>query len=437
MDILKTIDSFSNSLDLFKNKKILIAVSGGVDSLLLLHSLVGNGIQVEVAHVDHQTRQNGSAHDRAFVQFICKRWNIPFHVAYFTYSKGNFQDEARQFRQQWLNEIYEKFHFDFIATAHHMDDRIETLFFNAFRGSGLSGLVSLGWKRGKWIRPFIDVDREMILSCAREIQLPYVEDESNLNTAYTRNFWRHVVLPNIQQHSPQFKKGIVTTIRNLEGSNGLLNELICKYIDLYVATKGPISYMKNEALDGLVNAVPLLYFRFKPLGFTMDQIENLIRSKRGARFYSQTHVLEKGKENIVWIKREEEVILDTLIPGQGRFAIGKEMTMDIEIISRIPEVRESGTLYLSAHTLMFPLSVRSWKDGDSFTPIGMHGQRKKVKKFFQDLGLSSIEKNLTPLLLDQDDIIVAVLPYRIAQRFEAPMESDGKIIAISLINRTS
>ncbi|HMQ07657.1 MAG TPA: tRNA lysidine(34) synthetase TilS [Saprospiraceae bacterium] len=436
MDFLKTIDSFSKSLDLFNCKKILIAVSGGVDSLLLLHSLIANGIQVEVAHVDHQTRRNVSAHDKAFVQYICKRWNIPCHVGYFSYRKGNFHDEARQYRQQWLNEIYENFNFDYIATAHHMDDRMETFFLNAFRGSGLSGLISLGWKRGMWVRPFIDLDRELILSCAQNIQLPFVEDESNLKTAYTRNYWRHEVLPAIQKHRLHYKKGIVTTIRNLEVSNGLLNELICKYTDLYVSKKGSISYMKNEALHGLVNAVPLLYLRFRTLGFTMDQIENLIHSKRGARFYSKTHVLEKGKENIIWIKKDEEMILDTMIQGQGSFPLGKDISILVEVISQIPEVRKSGTLYFSADTIQFPLFVRSWKNGDSFAPLGMYGKRKKVKKFFQDIGLSSIEKRLTPLLLYKDEI-AAVIPYRVAQDFEASKVGIGEIIAISLMIRTS
>ncbi len=406
-------------------------MSGGIDSMVLLHLLMAENIYVEVVHVDHASRKGMSTHDKAFVSQFCKRNNIIFHTENYIHSKGNFQQEARNFRYLIFNNLLSFRQLDYLLTAHHLDDRKETFLLNAFRGTGLRGLTSLHWKQGNILRPLIEWKKSDIFNYASKHQIPYVEDSSNEDNLYVRNLVRNSIIPPLEKMIPQTNQGINATLINLSTTYDLLDELVEKTITPYISMRGPVLSIHLDSGLHLTNAHALLFHYVSQFGFNFHQVCQLMESSTGALFYSETHIMEKSRKKIILAQQTATIISPITIHNFGtyEFSPGISITF-VEVDKKAINSEIDSTLFLSYQKCTFPLMVRTWLPGDFFFPPGMDGRRKKLKKLFGDLKLANIEKSITPVVVSESHIL-AVLPYKVDSRYVVN-EEDDKMIGVSL-----
>ncbi len=262
-----------------KKDTILLAVSGGVDSMVMIELFIKSEFLIGVAHVDHNTREGDSKRDKEFVEEYCKSRDIPFYSTSFNFNtknteqSNNFQEAARDFRYNWMEEIMSEYDYNFIATGHHLDDNIETFLYRISRGVGLESLGGISDKTDFIIRPLLSFSKEEILLFAKQNNIEYVEDRTNLKDDYDRNFIRHNIVPQYEKLHSNFKKRIDVTIENLKETNLLFDFLLKSFFKKYVTIDLEIIRIDKKimTIEGIDIAL-LLYFlchcmRYHPSSF--------------------------------------------------------------------------------------------------------------------------------------------------------------------------
>jgi tRNA(Ile)-lysidine synthase len=418
-----------------KGKKLLIACSGGLDSVVLTHLMKNLNSEIALAHCNFSLRGKESDGDEMFVIGLAKNMQISVFAETFDtkkYAKEHkisTQMAARDLRYAWFDEILKDFKFDYLLTAHHLDDTLETFFINLSRGTGLTGLAGIPKKNNKIIRPLLNFSREEILKYAEENNLKWREDSSNLKTDYLRNKLRLEVLPQFKETNEALLKNFQKTQRNIQASQNLIEDYTALVYNL-VVSEAVDSYKINiPKIKELPHTDALLYELLNGFGFTeWEDVSNLLDAQTGKQLFSKTHRLIKNREELVLTEIDLEKRNDEFLVSEEE--ITSPINLKIEPSKYIGET-EKNLIYVASEKLNFPLKLRKWKRGDSFQPFGMKG-KKKLSKFFKDEKIPLNEKEKIWLLLS-DEKIVWVIGHRMDDRFKVT-ENTKRILKITFWN---
>jgi tRNA(Ile)-lysidine synthase len=404
--------------------KILLAVSGGIDSMVMLQLFIDAGYPIAVAHCNFQLRGADSDADEALVKKICDQHKIPFFVQRFDTSKSakesglSIQLAARKLRYDFFESIRSENGYQFVATAHHLNDSIETVLLNLTKGTGLKGLTGIPVKNNFIIRPLLFASREIVLDYAKAKQLEWREDSSNLNDDYQRNFLRHEVIPRLKEINPNLEQTFESTLERMSGAS----EMNQKFLDDFRSTS-----WNNDGDNILINRVALqkhnyphviLWELLKSKGFNYDQCRDAIEtSQSGKQFYSPTHYLTVDRESLIVSERNQTEILEVLIEDGQQCVSNGFQILDIEKKKGLREIdRRPSVAMLDASKIIFPLRWRKWENGDAFQPLGM-ATHKKVSDLLIDLKIPLPEKeNVT--VVESGGRIVWVVGHRIGDEFK-------------------
>jgi tRNA(Ile)-lysidine synthase len=425
--MLEALKQHITSLNLFSpDDKILLAVSGGIDSMVMLHLFRQMNNSIGVAHCNFQLRGHESDEDEQFVRTSVEMLGIPFYCVKFEtalYAEENhlsIQMAARELRYTWFENLRKKHDYSYIATAHNADDSIETFFINLSRGCGIDGLTGIKPKSGKIIRPLLFAPRERILQYLKRKGVLYREDSSNSTDKYLRNFIRHNLLPVLDEASSNFRKGIQTTIQNLISSQTLYSYCLDRIKDEIVTHSSNTVYIDIPGLKKFEQTATVLWEILSNYQFNREsclEIAGSMDAQPGKVFLSSTHRLIKDREKLIItpLPKNENAIFYI---DQDSIPAGMPFRMEIQVedvngsllIDRNPDVA-----ILDYAMLEWPLILRKWKPGDYFAPLGMENL-KKVSDFLIDLKLSIPEKE-DIWVLESANRIVWVTGKRIDHRF--------------------
>lgn len=388
--VLDTLNSIDKN---FKRKTYLLALSGGSDSVCLLHVLKKLGLTFQAAHCNFNLRGQESDGDERFVRELLKEFGINgFFISFQTTvfaqeNKLSIQEAARKLRYNWFDELSVQYKIDYIITAHHQDDLIETTLINLTRGTGVSGLKGIPIRTKNVIRPMLRSSKDVITKYSYDLNINYRHDSSNDSLKYSRNFLRHKIIPNLENVHQNAKKGIVSTIKNMGAIDEYLKEKLREDTEKYVELGDVIKVKNIENLS--------FYFIFTVLskyGFTQSQIENVLESvHKGAVFYSKNYSLIKDRGQLLIKSNKENRVRSYTFDSFGRYKEPININFEKTIIGEEDIVFQDNIAWLDATVAKFPFVLRKWKKGDIFQPLGMKG-KKKLSDFFTDLKLNSFEK---------------------------------------------
>ena len=433
---------FIHEQNLFHSpQRILLAVSGGADSMLMLHLFVNAGFPIAVAHCNFGLRGAESDEEEQFVANYCDHHNLVCHIKHFNTSEFAMQEgisiemAARDLRYKWFNKLLDQHGYDYLATAHHQDDVIETFLINLSRGSGIKGLSGIQSISNRIIRPMLFTNRSEIIDYCQRLSIAYRTDSSNLDTVYKRNLIRHQILPLLEKVNPAFKKNVLKTIGNLHETGQLFQQRMAEIKDA-VYSEDELGAMIH--IEKLVNLAPLrtiLFELIRPYGFQPEQIQDIIDSlgrESGRKFFSDDHRLVKDREYLIispYLPPQHEKVF-YIEEDCHKMSFPIQLTM--EKLERTSEFRFSTFPYvvdLDLDQLIFPLILRHWHEGEYFQPLGMTGL-KKLSDFFIDEKYSIPDKE-NAWILSSGNQLVWVVGKRLDERFKITHQTK-KIIRIRL-----
>ena len=376
--------------------KVLVALSGGADSVALLRLLQASGYDCEAAHCNFHLRGAESDRDEAFVRQLCVKQQVPLHTVHFDTARTaeerhiSIEMAARELRYGWFEEIRQKINADAIAVAHHQDDSVESLLLNPVPGPGINGLRGIRPKNGHIVRPLLCLERKEIISYLNRIGQDYVTDSTNLQDEYTRNKIRLNLLPMMQEINPSVKESILNTAEHLDGASAIYKQGIDEGIKRVRTAEG----ICIERLMQEPAPATLLFEILYPLGFNTAQIRDIYRSLEGqpGKIFTSEH----------WciVKDREYLLIEA-----HRHPIQPALAMEEHVFTSdfvIP--RDKNTACFDADKLTHPLLLRPWRQGDSFIPFGMKG-RKKVSDYMTDRKFSLLRKEQQWVLCCGEEII--------------------------------
>ena len=407
-----------------KDKKLLIAVSGGIDSVALTHLLSILNFDISLAHCNFNLRQKESDLDEVFVKELGEKLNIKVFTTQFNteeFAKENKQSTqiaARELRYNWFQELIENHKFGYVLTAHHADDNLETFLINLTRGTGLEGLTGIPEINGNIVRPLLKFSRDEVLSFAKQNKITWREDKSNASTKYIRNKIRHQILPILKEINPSLLETFAKTTDHLKDSQQIIEDRIEKISSEIIEKEKDVIKIEIEKINRLLNPKAYLYQLLKTYNFTeWNDISALLSAQSGKQVFSKTHILLKDRDFLLLSKRNLSTALEK------EFQIDKntsEITKPINL--KFEEVKEKSTenkqsIYVDKQGLIFPLQLRKWQNGDFFYPKGMKG-KKKLSKYFKDEKYSLLEKQNTWLLCNHNNAIIWIIGKRQDNRFK-------------------
>lgn len=401
-----------------KNDRILLTVSGGVDSMVMLHLFVEAGYNVGVAHCNFQLRGQESDEDEVLVEKEAAKLGVPFYNRRFATKEEmeqtgeSVQMAARRLRYAWFTELCTDEGYDLIAVAHHADDSIETFFINLMRGTGLKGLTGINVVNGRIIRPLLFASRHDINDYASARRIPFREDSSNRSTKYLRNKIRIGIVPRLREILPKFTETMCTNIARLTEAQQFINHAIENINAVAVDHIGGEDIIDPAKID---RGYPLAYVIYELLnqnyGFKGDVIDSLCTALHagatGKRFYSRDYVayIDRGRIIVTRITEQDDCTV-SVDKDKSRVYCGNSVLyfepFDIDNIDTL--MQPEHIALIDADTLTWPLTLRRWRDGDRFRPLGMEDE-KKVSDFLIDAKVPMAEKNRQFVLLSGDDIV--------------------------------
>ena len=424
------------NLPFLKEKKLLLAVSGGIDSMVLVNLCHQLQLNFAVAHCNFQLRGNESDEDEMLVIQTCQDGYIPYFLNSFDtleFAKENklsIQLAARKLRYDWFYKLMNENGFDYILTAHHLDDSLETFLINFTRGSGLDGLTGIPEQNDKIVRPLLIFSRNEIETFAQENNIAWREDSSNASDKYLRNKLRHDVIPILKELNPSLLSSFENTIKNLKQSQSLVDDASKMVYEKVASEQENQIVFDLDLLLKSQNHQAYLFSWLSDFGFTdWDSVYDLVSAQSGKQVMSNSHVLLKNRNTLLLFPRKEnsEEVIYPIDKGQNEVKVPLNLTFcNLSDIS----VQSTNVIFVDAEKLQFPLTIRKWKEGDFFQPFGMNG-KKKVSKFFKDEKFSMLEKSDIWLLCSNDKI-VWIIGKRQDDRFKIT-ETTTKILQINYI----
>jgi len=409
------------------NDKLLLAVSGGIDSVVLCELCKQASFDFSIAHCNFQLRREESERDENFVTALGKKYGVDVRTKKFETEKFAFdnklslQEAARKLRYEWFSELVASSNEHlFLLTAHHADDNIETLLMNFFRGTGLHGLTGIPVKNTYIRRPLLYFSKEDLLDFARKNNLQFVEDSSNQSVKYTRNYFRNELIPGIQQVFPEVKQNLADNIKRFSETESLYRLAVGNILDKLCRKTGEEIKIPVKQLMEYKNRT-IIYEVISGYDFTEKQVDEVIKL---ASANSGSYLVSPGnKYRIIkhrhWfiISPVASKISENILIEKGcreiQFLSGK---LKIDFIKSTSPGTDTSIAYLDAQKIQFPLLLRRWKPGDYFYPLGMK-KKKKLSRFFIDLKLPLSEKEKI-WVLESNQRIIWVLGLRIDDRFK-------------------
>lgn len=419
----------SQNLSFLHGKKLLLAVSGGVDSMVLVHIFNALGYDIAIAHCNFGLRGEESDDDTEFVQgYATKNMILHFITRFDTArfasdNKLSVQVAARQLRYIWFDEVIQENEFDYLLTAHHLDDSLETFLINFSRGTGLRGLSGIPKQNGKIVRPLLPFTRTDIEQYAKEHNITWREDSSNASDKYLRNKIRHQVVPLLKEINPSFYNSFTTTIESLQQSVSLADDAAVMVYQQVVAEMPQSKTIDLNALLKLPNYKAYLYHWLSPLGFSAwCDIYNLVHSQPGKYVLSDSYRIIKDRDTLIVTELKDQALGQYIIEGDCK-QISEPVNLVLSYVQTVDKAAGKNLLYADAKALKFPLFVRKWEEGDNFYPLGMNGRRKKLSKYFKDEKLPLHEKEDIWLLTSGNDI-AWVIGHRADHRFRVTADTE-------------
>lgn len=411
----------------YRAAKYLLAVSGGIDSMLMLWLFNNAKLKFAVANINFNLRGEEADLDSQLVIDFCKKNQIKiFHKAFDTTTyaqehKISIQMAARDIRYQWFEELANENSFDYIPIAHHLDDQSETFFINLIRGTGVAGLHGLARNKNRIIRPLMFCNRVEISKFVEINKIPFREDSSNASDKYQRNYIRHHILPEFYHLQDNFSKKLNTTTEYISELEAYANVFLEK----------EAANLKLESNDGLfklnINTIlehpqPRLicYYILSEFGFSSSHIEDLIalikNENSGKSIHNNDYNIQIERSEIILKANSGENIETEIFIKSYEDANWKKFGITVfENNNDNYKIVNQNLAFLDMDKIKFPLQIRNWRQGDSFQPLGMKGT-KKISDYFIDNKFSQNQKENTLLLCDEDRIIW-IIGHRISNRY--------------------
>ncbi|MGV8139841.1 MAG: tRNA lysidine(34) synthetase TilS [Mangrovibacterium sp.] len=431
--MIETIRSYINTEKLFiSGDKIVLAVSGGVDSMVMLDLFQQMRVDFVVAHCNFQLRGVESDGEETFLRDYCGEERIELFVKHFDTREYaaltgiSVEMAARKLRYNWFFELLDQLSFQYVATAHHLDDLVETMLVNLSRGTGIRGLSGIQPRNGKIIRPLLGVNREQILTYATEHHINYKNDSSNDELLYQRNVIRHQIVPLFEEINPAFRKNAVRTACILRETEQIYLQKIDEMRQTVEEQQGTNRLFSIDKLRLLQPLNSILFELFYPFGFNAQQIHEMIGAfdaEAGKIFLSATHRIVKDRSHFIVTPLGND--------NSSRFYIEedqKELVWPVSLhFERIPRdaafrfSRSPLVADLDYDLLQFPLLMKKWESGEYFQPLGMSGF-KKISDFFVDEKLSIPEKESVWIVYSGQKV-VWITGKRIDDRFKITLKT--------------
>ena len=436
--MLRKLKDFWHEQQLFTpSDSILVAVSGGVDSMVLIDILHQEGISFSIGHCNFKLRGQDSEEDEAFIRNTANHYGVPFYTTAFdtrslakTHKTG-IQELARTLRYQWLENIRQQHQYHWIATAHHLDDSIETALFNWAKGCGLNGIQGIPAKNGHIIRPLHALDKVHIVSYAKNEQINYREDISNTEEKYARNKIRHQAIPALKSINPSLTKTFNENFRRLAESAYWEQQAIAQLKKEVWQLKDGLVFIQLAPLKVHFGAATALHYWLSPLGFNHTQIRQMLHHEEiGAQFIAPKHTIIRDREALIISTNQEIDQFQTFQaawdPRQNPTLLLPKGRLEATNLQGHPKSfpEDQTTALLDHAQLKFPLQVRTWNPGDTITPLGMHGKHQKVKELLTNRHVNRINKSKT-LVMTSGRQICWVIGHRLSESFKIAPETES------------
>jgi tRNA(Ile)-lysidine synthase len=436
--MVEAFEDFIKQNKLFsKRQSVILAVSGGIDSVVMCRLFKQSGYKFAIAHCNFSLRGEESDADAEFVKQLAEELKCPYYekkidtIWQAKHRKQSIQVVARELRYEWFEKLCDEEGYDRIATAHHINDSVETIFYNMSKGCGIRGLHGILPKRERIVRPLLFADKKDILEYAKSNGIEYREDSSNGLDKYSRNKIRNNVLPLLREINPVLDKTLAENIQRFQAAEAIYDWSIQYWKSQLLKSAMGGFQLDATAFEQLPAPKTILYEILKPFEFNADQVEQMLEVKEsGKLFYSPTYKLLVDRthwyikklehpEHIEWIVDELSEWVD--LPDGNRLHF------------RILETREEVVFgnpnegFFDERALQFPLTFRKWQKGDIFQPLGMGGNTKKISDYFIERKMSSFAKENT-WLMESKGNIAWMVGYRADHRFQ--LTTDTKKIVV-------
>ncbi|MCS6968940.1 MAG: tRNA lysidine(34) synthetase TilS [Cytophagales bacterium] len=438
--------AFISQNELFTTEsRLLLAVSGGLDSMAMATMLHRLGYSIALAHVNYQLRGRESEADERFVRQWAEKHAVKCFVQRFETQpiaarwKKGIQETARKLRYQWFDEIVNQHQFSHLLTAHHLDDALETVLYRLAKGSSSLGLRGIAVKQGRVVRPMLAFTRKELLNYAQAIGLQWREDSSNASDKYARNFIRHRVIPALKRVNPSLVENFAYTYQRLHDAAAWLESSLKEAARRCVQPRNGLIYLPLAQLKSLPSARLFLDAYLKKFGFNYKTIVSIAAHIStpcsGKQFFSATHCLTFDRKALIISRLQEEPTTEVLLPDFGTHQIDKQQAIVVEKIDAGKGFgnESSFSVQVNLQALRFPLKVRPWQPGDRMQPLGMKGS-KKISDLLIDLKVPVPVKKRVRLLCNAEGQVLWLIGYRLSELCRCH-ESDFPRARITLVQQ--
>lgn len=426
--VRKTIKHFLHRHQIAENAGFILAVSGGADSISMLHAFKSLDLKIFVLHCNFLLRSEESDTDELFVKQFCENHGIAYKIRRFDTThyarekKISIEMAARELRYAWFREMKQKLGMDYIVVAHHADDVAETVFINLCRGTGIKGLTGMKPVNGDILRPLLECSREEILQYTAKYQLDFRTDSTNNSLNYVRNKIRHQIIPVFKEINPSFLKTTEENCTTLEETERIFRYGLRQLRKEILNDKGDEILL--DIAKTLASPAPytLLYEILQPFGFNKTQIRDILNTHdavAGKQFRAGTNILVKDRTFWRLYDDSKYPYIHQNIETTGQFLIAGQ-SLEITIFPRPANfqiTKDPKIACLDAEKIKFPLTIRNWQAGDYFYPIGMKKNKKKISDFFTNQKMSAKQKKEC-LLLVSENKIAWIIGQRPDERFK-------------------
>jgi tRNA(Ile)-lysidine synthase len=422
-----------------KQQPILLAVSGGIDSVVVAHLLKKGGFNFSMSHCNFKLRAEDSEADETFCKELAKKLGVKFYTkafnvdAYCKKNKLSIQMAARELRYDWFKELIEKNKFDHLVTAHHANDVVETIFINLTRGTGINGLKGIPEKTGNIVRPLLNFTKEEIAIFAEKEKIEFRTDKSNLEAKYERNFLRLKIIPELKKLHPNLEKTFLNNVSNFKEEAEIVNDFIAEKCKELLSKKRDLIVLNKVLLKKEKQLKTILHYILEPLGFNITQINDIITNIKengevGKLFNSQNHTLTIDRD-LILIKPLINISFEPIVIH----SIGELKKLELFNVTDVKDFKnvKSNELVIEKERLNLPLTIRQKQTGDKFKPFGMKGF-KLVSDLLKDQKLNAFEKEKCLILENGNGEIIWVIGYRSDDRYKIT-EPKNKLLKLSLI----
>lgn len=434
---LHSFTEFIRQQGLFEaDDRILLAVSGGKDSVLMTRFFHAAGFQFGIAHCNFGLRETESVRDEEFVRALASELEVPFYVTHFktksfaSSKRISTQMAARELRYTWFEQIRQEENYVKIALAQHQDDAIETVLLNLVRGTGIAGLHGIQAKRDYLIRPLLYLNRDTVDSLIRSNEINYVEDSSNSSTAYARNKIRLEVIPRLKEINPGLDYTFMQNIERFAETEILLQQAVSRATAGLIREESGALKLNIAAVSALYPAKLLLGGVLKAYNFTETVVSDLLNSlssQSGTSFYSDTHRITIDRDDLLLLPLDQVGLQPVSVHADDSLISLPGQKISIRQSEDIRFERNSQIAYTDAAKLIYPLIIRQWEEGDRFMPLGMR-QFKKISDFFIDEKVPLPLKSQIPVLLNGNGEVIWITGMRQDNRYKVTSSTKKVVI---------